>query len=68
MVALATPDRRLRRNVIFKDISRLSDDELLEYLVYTVAHERTLTDIEAQLHSVENPEEIAMYALYITRE
>ena len=51
-----------------EDISQLSDEELLEYLIYTVAHERTLTDIEAQLHSVENPEEIAMYALKATAE
>ena len=51
-----------------EDISQLSEDELLEYLVYTVAHERTLTDIEAHLHSVENPEEIAMYALKAAAE
>lgn len=51
-----------------ENISQLPDDELLEYLVYTVAHERTLTDIEAHLHSVENPEEIAMYALKATAE
>lgn len=47
-------------------IATLSDEELVEYLLYTVAHERTLTDIEAQLHSVESPEEIAMYALKAT--
>lgn len=51
-----------------EDISRLSDEELLEYLVYTVAHERTLADIEAHLHSVESPEEIAMYALKAAAE
>lgn len=51
-----------------KKIGSLSDDELVAYLVYAVAHERTLTDIEAQLHSVENPEEIAMYALRATAE
>lgn len=49
-------------------IDSLTDDELVEYLIYTVAHERTLADIEAQLHSVENPEEIAMYALKATAE
>ena len=49
-------------------IATLSDEELVEYLLYTVAHERTLTDIEAQLHSVESPEEIAMYALKATVE
>lgn len=49
-------------------IDSLTNDELVEYLIYTVAHEKTLTDIEAQLHSVENPEEIAMYALKATAE
>lgn len=49
-------------------IGSLSDSELIEYLVYAVAHEKTLTDIEAQLHSVENPEEIATYALKATAE
>lgn len=46
-----------------KKVGTMTDEELMEYLIYTVAHERTLTDIEAQLHSVESPEEIAMYAL-----
>jgi len=51
-----------------ESIGALPDNELIEYLLYTVAHERTLTDIEAHLHSVENPEEIAMYALKATVE
>lgn len=50
------------------DLTMLPDEELLEYLTYTIAHEQTLAKIEAQLHSVENPEEIAMYALKAAAE
>lgn len=42
--------------------------EDMEYIQYAVEFEKTLNDLEAQLHSVEDPEEIVKSALMATLE